>query len=80
MNNLNNLDDVFGEDENPYIILIKELRRSNDFFQLLSKTLNNPFFKKQADSAIQNLNDIENYILTCNESQIDELLARISGF
>jgi hypothetical protein len=74
------IDDVFDEDENQYIILIKELRRSTDFFQLLSETLNNPSFQKQAEYAIKNLSDIENYILNCDDSQLDELLARISGF
>ncbi len=80
MYNLDEIDDIFNDNENPYKILINELRRSNDFFQLLSETLNDPSFQKQAEFAIQNLNDIEDYILSCNGSQLDELLDRMNNF
>jgi len=77
---MSNWDDIFDDDENPYTILINELRRSNDFFQLLSETLNDSSFRQQAGYAIQNLSSIEAYILGCNESQLDDLLERINGF
>jgi hypothetical protein len=70
-------DDVFDDDENPYTILIDELRRSNEFFKLLSETLKNNSFQVQAKYAIENLTDIEKYILNCNDEQLDELLDRI---
>ena len=77
---MNDWDDIFDDDENPYTILINELRRSNDFFQLLSETLNDSSFQQQAKYAIQNLTDIEAYIKDCDDSQLDELLERINGF
>jgi hypothetical protein len=77
---MNEWDDVFDDNENPYTILINELRRSNDFFQLLSETLNDSSFQQQAKYAIKNLSDIETYILDCDDLQLDELLERINGF
>ena len=74
---MNDWDDVFDDDENPYTIIIKELRRSNDFFKLLSETLKSEYFKKQAEKVSYNLKDIEEYILSCNDKQLNELLDRI---
>lgn len=73
-------DDIFDDNENPQTIILNELHRSNEFFQILSETLNNRSFQRQARKAIKNLNDIEEYILDCDIYQLKELLARMNGF
>lgn len=78
---INDFDDIFDEDENPYKILINELKRSNDFFQLLSNTLQDTHFQKQAEFAIKNINDMEKYLLyDCNGQQLQELINKMNGF
>ena len=81
MGDFDDIDDIFDEDENQYKILISELKRSNDFFQLLSITLKDTHFQEQAKFAIENINDMEEYLLNdCNGHQIQELIDRMNGF
>jgi len=74
---MNFLDDILDDDENPKKLLINQLNKSNNFFQLLYETLNepqlvnDPLFKKNLEDSLKN------YILNCNRKQIEILLEKL---
>ena len=67
MNLLNSI--LGGKDKNPKELLLQELEDSEDFFELLSKALNEPSF--QNDPSFNSLKySVKQYINDCNVEQL----------